>query len=80
MERYPGAIWVLCIAMLTLMGIMYAKAYLFTLVIVCVGGTGAFGLKRLAEYDPSFFNIMVKRLKYEDSYPAHQRRKAQQDG
>lgn len=77
MERYPGAIWVLCIAILSLMGIMYAKAYVLTIVIVCIGGAGSMGLKRLAEYDPSFFKIMFQRLKYEDNYPAHNKTKAQ---
>lgn len=71
MERVPGALFVLCVAGLSLMGFMYAKAYITTAILVAVAGAGAVGLRKLAEYDPIFFKVMIQRKNYQDSYPAH---------
>lgn len=80
MERIPGALYVVCVACLGLMGFMYAKANILTLVLIAFAAAGAIGLRKLAEYDPSFFKVINQRKNYQDNYPAHKSTLVRQDG
>ena len=80
MERVPGAIWILSCGVLILMGFMYAKAYVMTLALVCLGAVGMVGLRKLADYDPFFFPVIWRRKDYQDIYPAFVSQKERRDG
>ncbi len=71
MERVTGASWVLFILFLVIMGLMFAGAYLVTLLIVAGGVAGGVYLAKLAEQDPQFTRVALRRtLRYRDIYPA----------
>jgi type IV secretory pathway TrbD component len=79
MERIPGALWLLTFGILGLTGIIYAKAYISSLILVAICVAGTVCLRKLAEYDPAFFKVLIQRKNYQDSYPAYTRRKGRRN-
>jgi len=79
MERIPGALWILTFAILGLTGFMYAKAYISTAILVAIGAAGTVGLRKLSEYDPAFFKVLIQRKNYQDNYPAYTPRKGRRN-
>ena len=80
MERLPGALWIVVMGILSLMGLMYAKAYITTAVMVAFAGVGVSALRRLAEFDAAFFKVVFRRKDYQDIYPAHTATKERRNG
>jgi type IV secretory pathway TrbD component len=80
MERIPGALWIITTAILILMGFMYAKAYVTTLILVSLAGVGVSVLRRIGEYDAAFFKVIIQRKNYQDSYPSYTSSKGGRDG
>lgn len=80
MERVPAIVYVMCLGFLGVTGVIYAKAYLATGIIVAIASAGTFALRKIAVYDPFFFKIINKRKNYEDNYPAYESTVRQRNG
>ena len=70
MERVPGALLVLSTGTLALAGLMLAGNYIAAALILATGAASTVGFARLGEHDPIFFQTFLRRLKYDDIYPA----------
>ena len=80
MERIPGALWILLILMLVVMGLMLAGDYIATVLIVAAGTVGTVYLRKIAEKDPQLFRVWFRRLPHKTAYPARRTRIASAGG
>ena len=70
-ERIPGALWLLLIILLVLMGVMLAGVWIVTTLIVAGGVAGFVSLQKLAEKDPQMTRVFLRKtLRYRGIYPA----------
>jgi len=70
-ERIPGALWLLLIILLVVMGVMLAGVWVVTTLIVAGGVAGFVSLQKLAEKDPQMTRVFLRKtLRYRGIYPA----------
>ena len=70
-ERITGALWVLLVILLVLMGLMLAGVWIVTTLILAGGLAGFVYLQKLAETDPRMTRVFLRStLRYRGIYPA----------